>query len=275
MQKIHLATSGQLAELIIARLSLYPIEGIEEKTTGIDVYVRDEMLKESAFRDELEFLSAQMEVSYTISPQMEENWNARWEASYQPITIRDQVRIRASFHEPDGRYPYDIVIDPKMAFGTGHHPTTTLMMTRMLQYDLKNATVLDMGCGTGILSVLAGMMGARHIDAIDIDRWSFENAQQNAKINGIDIMHVINGSVEDIPPGKYDFILANINREIIAGQLWYYCKRLAKKGTVLTSGYFTKDEQRLLSAAHEHNLQSTHRLTEGSWRLLELKATNA
>jgi ribosomal protein L11 methyltransferase len=275
MQKISISTSGQLAEIILARLSHFAIDGVEEKEDVIDVYVQDNLLQDAAFKAELKFLEAELNAAFTIAPMKQQNWNAQWEASYQPVTIEGQVRVRASFHDPDPQFVYDIVIDPKMAFGTGHHPTTTLMMARMLQHDFNYSSVLDMGCGTGVLAILAGMLGASRIDAIDIDPWSFENAQQNAALNGIDNMQVIKGSVKDIPDVHYDFILANINREIIGEHLHAYRQHMALDGKLITSGFFTADEHRLMHLANEYGLQATQMIHDGDWLLLEFKATDA
>ncbi len=180
----------------------------------------------------------------TIIPH--QNWNQLWESNFEPLQVADRCYIRATFHVPHPEYEYEIVIDPKMAFGTGHHQTTALMMEFMLGENFKGQNVLDMGCGTGILAILASKMGAKEVLAIDFDEICFESTIENSEINGINNIRVLCGSKEVIPDQKFDTILANINRNILLDQLNRYAE-LAKPGTILfLSGFYEEPDLNII-----------------------------
>ena len=175
-----------------------------------------------------------------------QNWNQLWESNFEPLQVADRCYIRATFHVPHPEYEYEIVIDPKMAFGTGHHQTTALMMEFMLGENFKGQNVLDMGCGTGILAILASKMGAKEVLAMDFDEICFESTIENSEINGINNIRVLCGSKEVIPDQKFDTILANINRNILIDQLNRYAE-LAKPGTILfLSGFYEEPDLNII-----------------------------
>src|SRR5690606_3531787 len=159
-----------------------------------------------------------------------QNWNELWESNFEPLLIADRCYVRATFHEARPEYEFEIVIDPKMAFGTGHHQTTSLMIKLMMEEELKGKNVLDMGCGTGILGIFAYMLGASQVTAIDYDELCYQSALENAALNNYPQMQVICGSKEAIPNDTYDLILANINRNILLDQLEHYKAVLASNG---------------------------------------------
>ena len=189
--------------------------------------------------------------------------NAEWEKSFTPITVAGKCRIRAPFHEPDATCPLDIIIEPKMAFGTGHHATTTLMIQQLFDIDLKDKTVLDMGCGTGVLAIAAKKLGAQSVTAIDIDHWSVENAQENAASNGTQIA-VIEGGVEAIS-GHFDVILANINRNILLDQMPTSSAALNAGGVLCLSGFYSADLDVLKEKAQSVGLGFVSKIEQNDW----------
>jgi ribosomal protein L11 methyltransferase len=205
------------------------------------------------------------ELEWFVNTIKQENWNARWESEYDPITVEDKCIIRASFHESTADYDYDILIDPKMSFGTGHHATTFLMISYILKMNLKELDVLDMGTGTGVLAILAEKKGAGTIDAIDIDEWSFLNAKENAGLNKGDKIHVIQGDAEDIPSKTYDVIFANINKNILIHDMHHYVNHLHKNGKIVFSGIYQKDLEDLKTRAADFGLTMKDFRKKNDW----------
>lgn len=171
----------------------------------------------------------------------EQNWNAIWESSYDPVIIDKTCIVRAPFHKKPGGFKYDIVIQPKMSFGTAHHDTTHLMLQMLLQHDFTGKKVLDMGSGTGVLAILAAMRGASQLAAIDNDEWAFNNAKENCQLNGITNIDVIFGDASAIPGGIFDVVLANINRNILLEDMRLYHQHMAVGATIFLSGFYESD----------------------------------
>ncbi len=193
----------------------------------------------------------------------EENWNARWESSFDPIIVHDFVGIRAAFHQPVSQVKYEIIITPKMSFGTGHHATTYMMMELMESLDFTNKTVVDFGTGTGVLAILAEKMGALSVDAIDHDAWSIENSLENITANGCSKINLIRD--ETITAAAYDIILANINLHVIMSNL-SAIKAAAKKGTkILLSGFMKENEKLILKALKASGIDQINILQKGDW----------
>ncbi len=198
------------------------------------------------------------------------NWNAVWEARFQPVVVRDFCGVRAPFHAPLEGVRYELVIEPKMAFGTGHHETTWMMLDRMEQLDFQGKRVLDYGCGTGVLAILAARLGAARVVAVDIERPAWENTIENAARNGAaDRLVAIHGSLEDVPPGAYDLVLANIERSTILHSLSALHRRLSANGVLLLSGILDADEPLMLDAAHQHGFRPVFRNQRNKWLCLE------
>ncbi|RMG55433.1 MAG: 50S ribosomal protein L11 methyltransferase [Bacteroidetes bacterium] len=198
------------------------------------------------------------------------NWNARWEADFQPVVVDQFCQIVPSFHTPAPGIAYTILIDPKMSFGTGHHETTRLMVRQLAELEVRGKQVLDMGCGTGILGILAAKMGARSVLGIDIDAWSSENSLENISRNEVTGMEVRQGDVTAIPDLRYDLILANINRNVLLNDMTHYAKHLSEEGILVISGFYEWDREVLEEAAHQAGLRPGLCLAEGDWRSLRL-----
>jgi ribosomal protein L11 methyltransferase len=199
-----------------------------------------------------------------------QNWNAVWETNYDPIRISDKVHIRASFHEPDPSVEMDIVINPKMSFGTGHHETTTLMVQAMLEISLAGKSVLDVGTGTGILAFIALKLGASRVHGFDIDPWSVENSIENAALNNCESATFQEGTIRDEPFTVYDVVLANINRNILLNELAEYVLRLKSGGILLLSGFYTEDIPFLIQAAQPLGLKLEAETNLRNWACLLL-----
>ncbi len=194
-------------------------------------------------------------IQYTVRELEDRNWNEEWEKNYfEPIVIGNSCIIYSSFHHPQGEYRYHILIDPKMAFGTGHHQTTSLVLEQLLTMELLDKSVLDMGCGTGVLAILASMRGARRVTAIDIDDWAYENALENIRLNGIHSINVYQGGAELLGDETYEVILANINKNILLQDIPVYSSVLNKDGLLITSGFYEEDIPEILKICETNNL---------------------
>ena len=224
-------------DLLIADLADIGFETFEENVTGFDAFVQQSLFEENQLQEVLLQHQA-LQASYVVEEVVTENWNKEWESNFSPLIINTDCYIRATFHEAQPQYQYEIVIDPKMSFGTGHHQTTTMMMQYILETDFTGASVLDMGAGTAILGILAAKRGAKAIVAIDYDEVCYESAIENAKLNDIDNLVSLHGSKEAIPQQEFDIILANINRNILLDQIETYVSVLKKDGSIFFSGFY-------------------------------------
>jgi ribosomal protein L11 methyltransferase len=205
------------------------------------------------------------EFSYSHQLIESQDWNAVWESNFKPVIISDQVVIRASFHTNTPKVPYDIVIDPKMSFGTGHHSTTSLMVQSILETELEGKTVLDMGCGTSLLAILASKRNAIRVDAIDIDEWPYKNSLENIKVNNTKNISVFLGDANLLKGKTYDVILANINRNILLEDMKHYVACLPENGVLIMSGFYTEDLPYIQSEATNNGLKYISHKTDNNW----------
>jgi ribosomal protein L11 methyltransferase len=225
-------------DLLIDELAGIGFDTFEEIESGFKAYIPATEFNQQELDKHLKTYLEMFSFSYEINLILQKNWNEVWESNFEPIQIRDQVYVRATFHAHQPEFPYEIVIDPKMAFGTGHHETTSMMMDMMLDADFSGKRVLDMGCGTGILAILAGKLGAGDITAIDYDPVCYQSTMENAALNNIDIIKALCGSQEAIADEQYDIILANINRNILLDQMNRYSGVLKPGGQIYFSGFY-------------------------------------
>jgi ribosomal protein L11 methyltransferase len=209
-----------------------------------------------------------LKISWEIKTIEATNWNAEWEKSFDPISVDGACLIRAPFHEIQGDYKFVITIEPKMSFGTGHHATTHLIISEMLQMEWDGLDVLDMGSGTAVLAILAEKMGARDIDAIDIDEWAFENAEENASRNDCSKIRCLLGGAELLGDKKYDIILANINRNILLRDMHLYRAVLKDGGKILFSGFYEQDVTELEKVATPLGLKIQNKRLMNEWCML-------
>jgi len=251
-------------EILIAQLGFLNFESFTETQEGVIAYIpksdwRIDMLKEVYVLNSGEF-----SIQYKKEEITPINWNKEWENNFEPIEIDNQVSIRAPFHEA-GKLAYNILIEPKMSFGTGHHETTHLMVQQLLALDLTNKKVLDMGCGTAVLAILAEMRGASVLDAIDIDPWCYENSLENIARNNTQNIKVYEGDASLIKANKYDVIIANINRNILLQDMQVYAKALHNNGVLLLSGFYTEDILTIEATANKYSLKKDIVLERNNW----------
>ncbi|MBL0182928.1 MAG: 50S ribosomal protein L11 methyltransferase [Chitinophagaceae bacterium] len=253
-------------EMLIALLSNIGYSGFEETDNGLKSYISHENFNE----DDLNEITNAVDTAYERSFIKEQNWNATWESSFDPIIIGDFAAIRAAFHQPVQNMKHEIIITPKMSFGTGHHATTYMMIEQMSGMDIKSKSVVDFGTGTAVLAILAEKMGALSVDAIDNDDWSIENARENIGANNC---HKINISKADaLLTGKtYDIILANINLNVIVDNLPGIIKAAQKGTEILLSGFLKQDEADLIKLLSVFNLSHINTLQKEEWICLKLK----
>jgi len=227
-------------EILIAELGNVGFESFVENDNGVIAYIQKQEWS-SKILDHLFILdSPEFEISFSHHEVVQTNWNKEWEKNFNPIQVDGQVSVRAPFHE-NPSLNFDIVIEPKMSFGTGHHETTHMMIQHLLALDLNNKRVLDMGCGTGILAIFAEMKGANPIDAIDIDNWCYQNSLENVQRNDCHHITVLEGDASLLKENKYDLIIANINRNILLSDMKTYTDCLHEKGILLLSGFYKED----------------------------------
>ena len=232
--------SQPATEILIALLGELNFESFVENKNGVEAYIQKKHWNESILDHVWIINSEEFSIQYQYKEIAQTNWNQEWENNFNPIQVDNKVSIRAPFHE-NINLEYDIIIEPKMSFGTGHHETTHMMIQQLLEIDLVDKTVLDMGCGTGILAILAEMKGAIQIDAIDIDTWCYENSIENVQRNNCERISVFEGDAALIQSKKYDVIIANINRNILLQDMNIYIDSLHNNGQLLLSGFYKED----------------------------------
>jgi len=257
---------GFYQDLLINDLAQIGFDTFEETDLGFNAYIITDKFNQKTLDNSLLVYEGECAFTYEINLIPAKNWNQVWESNFEPIAIKDKIYVRATFHPSKSNYAYEIVIDPKMAFGTGHHQTTAMMMEYMLETDFKGKNVLDMGCGTGILAILASKMGALKVVAIDNDIVCYDSVLENCALNDIKNVSTLCGSKEIIPLQKYDIILANINRNILLDQIPNYAQVLKQNGTIILSGFhLTPDLKILTQAGNVVNLKYLHNKKLNEW----------
>ncbi|WP_343329282.1 50S ribosomal protein L11 methyltransferase [Polaribacter staleyi] len=255
-------------EILIAELGEVGFESFVENENGVTAYIQKDDWNTAVLEDVFVLNSDEFSIEYNQSEIAQTNWNAEWEKNFSPIQVEDVVSIRAPFHE-NPNLKYDIVIEPKMSFGTGHHETTHMMVQHLLQLDLENKKVLDMGCGTGILAIFAEMKGANPIDAIDIDNWCYENSIENVERNNCNHISVFEGDASLLINKKYDVIIANINRNILLMDMKAYANCLNDKGVLLLSGFYQDDIPVIDAEVSKYNLKLETFIERNNWVALK------
>ena len=255
-------------EILIAELGEVGFESFVENENGVTAYIQKEDWNATVLEDIFVLNSEEFSIEYDQKEIEQTNWNAEWEKNFSPIQVEDVVSIRAPFHE-NPNLKYDIVIEPKMSFGTGHHETTHMMVQHLLQLDLEGKKVLDMGCGTGILAIFAEMKGANPIDAIDIDNWCYENSVENVARNNCKNISVYEGDAALLVDKKYDVIIANINRNILLMDMQAYTNCLNDNGVLLLSGFYQDDIPVIDAEVSKYNLKLETVIERNNWVALK------
>lgn len=268
--EITITISGDIitgSGIAIAELAEAGFESFEETPEGVKAWIPAPDFQPDLIRGLTLFTSDRFKGSeYSIKEIAEANWNSRWEENYPDVSIGSFCHIRAPFHESTGNYRYEIVIEPKMSFGTGHHETTRLVAGAMESIDFREKKVLDLGCGTGVLAILASMMGAGVITAVDIDEWSVINSRENCIVNGCTNITVLHGDISVLPEKeRYDIILANITRNVLSGYMNHFARMLTDGGLLITSGFYRSDLEILAEAASREDLSLAGSISEKEW----------
>ena len=263
-----LAPKEPATEILIAELGGVGFESFVETENGITAYIQKEDWNETILEDIYVLNSDEFSIAYNKKEVVQTNWNAEWEKNFTPIQVDGLVSIRAPFHE-NPNLKYDIVIEPKMSFGTGHHETTHMMVQHLLNLDLSNKKVLDMGCGTGILAIFAEMKGANPTDAIDIDNWCYENSLENVERNNCKYISVYEGDSSLLINKKYDVIIANINRNILLMDMEIYTNCLNEHGILLLSGFYQEDIPVIDAAVSKYGLKLEKYIERNNWVALK------
>ena len=249
--ELSLTLAPEFSEILVAELAQVGFESFTEEPDGLKAYIREDEFNEPLLTELLIRYEELTPLAYALERIEPRNWNAEWEQSYEPIDVAGRCLVRASFHPPAGQeFEVEIVINPKMSFGTGHHETTALMLEHQLDLDQAGKTILDVGCGTGILAIMAAKRGAARVRAFDIEEWAAENAIENAQLNNVaDRVTVRQGTLQTEPEAQYDVVLANINRNILLADMPGYARFLAPGGTLLVSGFYETDLPDITAAA--------------------------
>lgn len=254
----------------------------ETGEAGFDTFMENESGFE-AYCEEVKFISSILEevktryhyvspLEFKLTKVEKENWNEEWEKNVEPIVVDDRCLVRAEFHKIEKKYPYEIIITPKMSFGTGHHQTTYLMLKAQLNIDHQNKNVMDAGCGTAILSIMASKRGAKNVEAFDIDEWSVVNGSENITLNGCPNVRIRQGKISELNfENRFDLILANINRNILIDEMEIYATHLDYGAFLLLSGFYVRDIKDLTDMANSFGLVEKARDEKESWASLLLQ----
>jgi ribosomal protein L11 methyltransferase len=256
------------SEILIAELGEKAFESFIETETGISAYVQKELWSENILEDIQILDNSEFNIRYTFEEIEQVNWNEEWEKNFEAIEVDGKCHVRAPFHEKTNA-EYDIVIEPKMSFGTGHHETTHMMIQHILETDFTNKNTLDMGCGTAILAILAEMKGAQPIDAIDIDNWCYLNSIENAERNNCKHISVYEGDASLLAGKKYDIIIANINRNILLNDMQQYVDCLNTNGILFLSGFYTEDIPFISESCTSKGLTYVKQFERNNWVALK------
>lgn len=249
-------------------------DGVEEDGQSLKAYFDNSKTDIETLNTELKKQPLLKSAAIDIREIPETNWNEEWEKNYEPVLIESQVFVRAFFHQIHPKAPYDLLINPKMSFGTAHHATTHLMIQYMLKLDFSQKKVLDFGCGTAILGILAEKMGASEVFAIDIDEWAYKNGIENCRENNCEKTTIKQGSAEDLPDERYDVILANINKNVLLENVSVFNQKIKDSGLMLLSGLLKSDEDEVRSVYEKNGFSTLETLEKENWICIALRATH-
>jgi ribosomal protein L11 methyltransferase len=259
--------------ILTAELLAAGFDSFNEEEDRILAYIETGLFTHRTL-EEITFLRIHPGIKVDIKPLEDINWNREWESNYQPVTIAGKCHVRAPFHHVPPGMAYDIIIEPKMAFGTAHHETTQLMAAWLMELDVKGKSVLDLGCGTGILAILADKMGAEFVTGIDNDEWAWRNALDNFRINGVTAGEVRFGDSALVGTDRYDVILANINRNVLLQDMKACSAGIREGGVMLLSGFYERDIETIAGSAAGQGLDLVGPRTLNDWAALKFIKRN-
>ncbi len=272
--ELTLTVAPDWTDILTAELGELGYEAFVETDEGVEAYIPEASFDDVSLKALLARYADQTTIAYQTSSLEKRNWNAEWEQSYAPIEVRRDgrsVRVRATFHAPDPAFDDELVIDPKMSFGTGHHETTYLMLAQQLTLNHNGLAVLDVGCGTGILAIMAARRGATSVLAFDIEEWAVENSRENAGLNQCPQVVVFQGTIAGVDPeARFGLILANINRNVLLAEIPTYATLLTPGGKLLVSGFYEHDAPDIQQLAQEAGLRVQEQHIRNQWTMIQL-----
>lgn len=264
--------NSEYAEILMAEIAEVGFDTFMENEKGFEAYAEQNNFDKQKLQAIQDKYTRVTPVVFYQDRIEKKNWNEEWEKNYEPIIVDDTCLIRAGFHQPEKKYPYEIIITPKMSFGTGHHQTTYLMVKNQMTMDHQHKSVMDAGCGTAILSIMAAKLGARQVEAFDIDEWSVINGQENIEVNQCNNISIRQGKISDLTfENNFDIILANINKNILLQEMAQYAAYLNPEGLLLLSGFYESDIPDLMAEAQRYALQHVQHDEREKWAALLLK----
>ena len=267
--KINIPCNKEIQEILIAELGQINYDSFQEMDKALEAYIKEELFDDK----NLLLVLGKHGISMKIKAEKLQNinWNEQWEKNFDPVVVDKRVQIRATFHDVQPNYEYDVVINPKMSFGTGHHETTQLIVGEQLEIDHKNKSILDVGTGTGVLAIMGYKLGAKSITATDIDDWCIDNSRENLELNQVKNFEVLQGSINKLTlPGDYDIIYANINKNVLMDEIPFYSSLLKDKGILVLSGFYSEDIDDLKRKAAQNKLFLVYTKSQNNWVMMRL-----
>lgn len=257
-------------EIIMAELSSTGFDSFMEDENVLHAYVDSVLYRKEVVDELLARYFPGRSISWTVEEMENKNWNEEWEKNFEPVIIKDQCAVKASFHKLEKQFPYEIIINPKMSFGTGHHETTSMMIEQQLEADHKNKKVVDAGSGTGVLAILAEKLGSSHVVAYDIEDWAFENLKENINLNGCRNIIAAQGVIDTIKftYTTYDLILANINKNVLLKEIPAYSRLLKEGGLLIVSGFYLEDIPDIENVCKTSSLKRINQKDRNKWASL-------
>lgn len=264
--ELNIEVAPDFADVLIAELGQVGFDTFTETDNGVQAYAEEKNYDAQAVAELLAAYAQQTPISYSTQSIAQQNWNEEWERNFEPVTVGNECFIRATFHDPRPEFTHEIIINPKMSFGTGHHATTALMVEHQLSIPHAGKRVLDAGTGTGILAIMAEKLGADFVEAFDIDEWPVENTRENLQLNNCQKVTVWQGEINGVAAdAKFDIVLANINRNILLEQIPAYVQHLTKGGVLLLSGFYEHDIADIAAVAASVGLTEQKRKIRDQW----------
>ncbi len=271
--RLQVVCDPEFSEILMAEIAEAGFDTFMETEKGFEAYVEGDNFDKELLNQLQEKYKHVNPLLFFQDQIQKQNWNEEWEKNVDPIFVDDKCLVRAAFHKIEKKYPYEIIITPKMSFGTGHHQTTHLMISRQMKMNHQGKRVMDAGCGTAILSIMASKLGAKEVEAFDIDEWSVINGVENTENNGCANIHIQQGKIDEVKlTGKFDIILANINKNILLQEMHHYASYLEKGSLLLLSGFYTHDIEDLKSEASKYDLKEIAHDERETWACLLLQA---
>ena len=269
--EIKIQSNSEISDMLIAEIAEIHYDNFVYTDNGFDAYCEEKDYNDNDLIAIIDKYKPLGEIFFNKNILEKKNWNEEWEKSFEPVIIEGKCMVRASFHASQN-LPYEIIIDPKMSFGTGHHATTSLMLEHQLMTDHNQKSVLDVGCGTAVLAIMAHKLGASYTEGFDIDEWSVENSIENTKNNNCDNITIRLGTIDKLEFNqKFDIILANINRNILTKEIPSYCQHLNSDGYLLVSGFYDQDIPSIEEVAKSQGLKTTSIKIKNDWTSIIFK----